>query len=119
MKQTIGFCEFCDAFHDADRNENFSYEGKQILFDYIEEYEESTGEEVELDVISLCCEYSEDDTEDIAANYMFYQAHRESEELAEFKTLNRDEQVEQVREYLENHTTVCGEHGGIFVYAQF
>ena len=119
MKQSIGFCGFCDAFRDMDRNENFSYEGKRILFDYLEEYEESCGEEIELDVIALCCEYSEDDAEDIAANYMFYKAHGESAELLEFKTLDRDEQIEQAREYLEDNTIVCGEHDGVFVYAQF
>jgi len=119
MKQSIGFCGFCDAFRDMDRNENFSYEGKRILFDFLEQYEDDTGEEIELDVIALCCDYSEDDVEDIAASYMFYQAHGESDELAEFKALDREEQVEQVREYLEDHTMVCGEHDGVFVYAQF
>lgn len=119
MKQTIGFCGFCDAFRNMGRNENFSYEGKRILFDYLERLEEDTGDETELDVIALCCEYSEDDAEDIAANYMFYQPHGESEELAEFKALDRDEQIEAVREYLEENTVICGEHDGVFVYAQF
>jgi hypothetical protein len=30
-----------------------------LLFDYLEQYEEDTGQEIELDVISLCCDYSE------------------------------------------------------------
>lgn len=119
MKQSIGFCGFCDAFRDADRKENFSYEALRILFDYLEQYEDDTGEEIELDVIALCCEYSEDDAEDIAVNHMFYQPHGESEELLEFKALERDEQIEQVREYLEDKTMLCGEHNGVFVYAQF
>jgi hypothetical protein len=59
MKSTVGFCEFCDRFRDMNRNENFSYEGKRALFDWLEEYENETGEEIELDVIALCCEYSE------------------------------------------------------------
>jgi len=35
------------------RKTNFSYEGLEILFEYLEELEESTGEEIELDVIAL------------------------------------------------------------------
>jgi hypothetical protein len=62
MKQTINFSQFTDAFNGpegSDRSNQFSYEGKKALFDYLEEYEDSTGEEVELDVIALCCEYTE------------------------------------------------------------
>lgn len=69
MKQTVNFNDFCDAFRDMGRNENFSYKGKRALFDYLEEMESDMGEEVELDVIALCCEYNEDTIEDILQNY--------------------------------------------------
>jgi hypothetical protein len=59
MKQTINVSQFRDAFQNMNRKENFSYAGLGALFDYLEEYEDSTGEELELDVIALCCEYSE------------------------------------------------------------
>jgi len=57
MKEDVSFNRFCDAFQI--RKENFTYEGKRALFDYLEEYEESTGETIELDIIALCCEYAE------------------------------------------------------------
>jgi hypothetical protein len=41
------------------RPDNFSYPGLLALWEYFEEYEDSTGEEIELDVIAICCEYSE------------------------------------------------------------
>ena len=59
MKQTINFSQFCDAFRDMDRDNNFTYEGKRALFDYLEDYEHDSGEEIEFDVVALCCEYSE------------------------------------------------------------
>ena len=68
MKESVNFSRFCDAFQM--RKENFSYEGKQALFDYLEQLEEDTGEEIELDVISLCCEYTEYDClEDFQTEY--------------------------------------------------
>ena len=68
MKQSINFSRFCDAFQI--RKENFSYEGKEALFNYLEQYEEDTGEEIELDVIALCCDYTEYDClEDFQADY--------------------------------------------------
>lgn len=59
MKESVNFYRFCDRFKEMNRNNNFSYEGKRALFDYLEEYEEETGEEIELDIIALCCEYVE------------------------------------------------------------
>ena len=59
MKQTVNFYEFRRAFQDCVRDDNFSYEGFLALFHYLEQIEEDTGEEMELDVIALCCDYSE------------------------------------------------------------
>ena len=59
MKKTVNFSDFCDAFRNHDRQEQFSYEGKRALFDYLENYEEETGQELELDPIAFCCEYTE------------------------------------------------------------
>ena len=58
MKQTISKHDFTEAFKKI-RPNNFTCDGLEALFGYLEEYEEDTGEEIELDVISLCCEYSE------------------------------------------------------------
>ena len=59
MFQRVNFSDFRQAFHNHDRGNQFSYEGLKALFDYLEEQERDTGEEMELDVIALCCEYSE------------------------------------------------------------
>ena len=62
--------DFHDRFHSMGRGEQFSYEGKNALFEWLEEYEDSTGEQVELDIIALCCEYSEmDDLDDYNTQY--------------------------------------------------
>ena len=61
MKQSVNIYDFERAFKRCER-ENFSYDGLKALFEYLEEFEDSTGEEVELDVIALCCEYAEYDS---------------------------------------------------------
>lgn len=63
MKQTINETDFIDAFNRI-RPENFSYEGLQKLFEYLEQLEQDTGEELELDVIAICCDYTESTIED-------------------------------------------------------
>ena len=61
MKQTINEYQFKDAFQKC-RPENFSYEGLTALYEYLEDYEEDTGQEIELDVIGLCCDFTEYDS---------------------------------------------------------
>ena len=69
MIQTICFSNFVDSFSDTYKN-NFSYEGKQALFNYLEELEEETGEQIELDPIALCCDYSEyENLDELRADY--------------------------------------------------
>jgi hypothetical protein len=70
MKQVVYYDDFYKAFADCDRLENFSFMGLRALFDYLEDLEEQTGEEITLDVITLCCEFTEyDDLEELQQNY--------------------------------------------------
>ncbi len=69
MKNTLSIYDFKRWFEEH-RPNNFSYEGQNKLFEYLEEYEESTGEEIEFDPIALCCEYTEwNDLAEFHKNY--------------------------------------------------
>ena len=58
MKQTVNEHTFHRAFEQL-RPDQFTYQGLNALYDYLTDFEDGTGEEVELDVIGICCEYSE------------------------------------------------------------
>ena len=69
MKKTINFYEFKSWF-EINRPNNFSESGLQALWEMLEEYEDSTGEEIEFDPIALCCEYAEyEDMEEFWNDY--------------------------------------------------
>lgn len=69
MYQTIGFSKFKDAFN-AIRPNNFSCEGLQVLFDHLEEYEGADSESgIELDVIAICCDFSESTIKEVLRDY--------------------------------------------------
>ncbi len=59
------------------------------------QYEEDTGEELELDVIALCCDFSEDTTANIAQSYDIEQGDYTSLE-------------EAVAEYLQDQGAFLG-----------
>ena len=108
MKTTVNRYDFKRAFADAGRKDQFSYDGLKALFEYLEQLEQDTGEELELDVIALCCDYSEDTPEAIAANYSI-----------DIEGMDEDEIVDAVREYLMDNGAYCGEFPGGFVYSAF
>ena len=69
MKQTIRENEFVHAIVGDDYN-NMSYEGALALFEYIEDYEDQTGEETELDVVAIRCEWTEyENIEEVSKDY--------------------------------------------------
>lgn len=107
MKTSITFSAFCDAFRDMGRNDQFSYDGKRALFDYLEETFEG---EYELDVIALCCDYAESSVEELVNDYNIDVSGAEDDE----------EMSDIVEEYLNENTCLVGKlKDGSFVYAQF
>lgn len=71
MYQTISKSDFRDAFVHANRKDNFSYEALGALYDYIEEMDEN----YELDVIALCCEFSEQEIPHVLEQYNVESLH--------------------------------------------
>jgi len=59
MKITVTCHTFERAFIEAGRPNQFTQDGLNALFDHLEWVEENVGEEYNLDVIALCCQYSE------------------------------------------------------------
>ena len=96
--------QFRDEFHHAGRNSQFSYEALGLLFDYFED----VAPEMELDVVAICCEYTEDDAENVIANYSI-----------DVDGLDDDEKAEAVRDYLAGNTQLIGETPSGFLYANF
>jgi hypothetical protein len=113
MKQSIYLNDFRKAFADANRDNNFSYEGKEVLFDYLESYEADTGEEIELDIIALCCEFSEYRPLRIADSYGYDLEHMEELDTDE-------ERLNYVVDKLNENTCVCGiTEQGTIVYQDY
>ncbi len=51
--------DFIRAFDECGRGNNFSFEAREALYEYLEDLSENLGEDIELDVIAFCCEFSE------------------------------------------------------------
>jgi hypothetical protein len=103
MKITIDHAgQFRDEFAACGRENQFSYEALGLLFDYLEK----NDSDYELDVIALCCEYSEYMPESIIESYGI--EYDENEPAA----------LDAATAYLEANTTIIGTtSSGAIVYA--
>jgi hypothetical protein len=112
MKTTVSVYDFREAFHQAFHQagrENFTYDALGLLFNHFEELEEDMGSEIELDVVAICCDYTEDDAVSIAGNYDI-----------DITDMDEEEALEAVQDYLNNNTSVVGiTSNGSIVYADF
>ena len=102
--------QFREAFRLAGRMDQFSYEGLEVLFDYLENLSEDTGESIELDVVALCCEYYESTIQEIIDNYKIDVSDADGDE----ETI-----AEIVKDYISDNTAYVGETEGGLIYAAF
>jgi hypothetical protein len=88
------------------RGEQFSYEVLTILFEGLEQYEVDTGEEVDFDVIALCCDFSELSEKEVRDTY--------GDMIGD---------SEEVEDFLRDNTWLLGSHevDGVkqFIFQQF
>ena len=108
--QTINEHQFREEFREMGRANQFSYDGLGLLFDYLEQVSDDCDQPYELDVIGLCCDYSEDTPLSIAENYGIDIDENE----------NDDEIMQQVKDFLATETIMVGStDAGTIVYRQF
>ena len=82
-----------------DEYAGWSYEGAKAIAQYLKEYEESTGEELQFDPVAIRCEFTEyENAIEAAAQY-----------TSEFTT------EAAALEYLEDHTNVITYDGGVII----
>jgi hypothetical protein len=109
MKQSVNFSAFVDAFHAHGRYDSFGYDALRVIFNYLEQYEQDCNEEIELDVIAICCDYTIDTWQSIADAYGIELDPNDSEE----------DQEQQVKDFLEVETIVLGQCKDGIVYQCF
>lgn len=89
---------FLDTFKNVRLGE-FTNEALLKIFEYLEETEETTGNQIKLDVIAICCDIAEMKNEEIKDSY----------------NLQSDDSS-TIRKFLENKTEVIAELDGRFVF---
>jgi hypothetical protein len=105
MKKTLSVYEIADALK-RDEYAGWSYEGSKALAEYLDQLDEDTGEDTELDVVAIRCDWSEYETATAAA--MQYGWEPESD-------YTEQDSEEWALGWLQDHTQVIEFKGGIII----
>jgi len=89
MKKRINRCEFIFDMQSYYKGNGFSFEGLNCLFDYLTDWEEQTGEELEFNVVALHSQFSEMRVNDFLIDY--YNDEDIEEILSEYYLKSIDE----------------------------
>jgi len=109
MKITVTESMFCEQFKRV-RPENFTNAALEALFAHYEEIEQGSGEEMEFDVVAICCDWTEYNSALEAAESYGFKASAGDDERA-------DMNERAALEFLTDETTVLelGEGNGVVV----
>ena len=100
----------------ADQNANWSHAGAVALIKYLEEWEEETGEEIELDVVAIRCDFTQYDSLQDWADEHFGSGG--PEETFGWTDESTDEDKDDaVREYIQDRGQLIEFDGGVIVSA--
>jgi hypothetical protein len=109
MYQSVSSYDFHNAFKLRGRETQFSYEALDLLFNYFEELE-TRENPIELDVIAICCDYSECTHEEIANNYS----------IEDLEDLSIEDKNQAIEDFLNDNTILIGiTSDSKLVYLQF
>jgi hypothetical protein len=121
MKKTLNTCDIANALI-ADTYAAWSRAGACALAEYLEEYEESTAEGIELDVVAIRCDFSEYTSLQEWASDYFRDESQAADELGldldmDGETVTNDEpEIEEaIREYIQDHGSLIEFDGGVIV----
>ena len=103
---------------DYGRLDNFGYKGWRLLAEAMENLSDDIGEDIEVDIIGWCCEYSHT----ISADAAFEELQHYSEwgiEQPEWEEMDDEEKLEAVRTCLSENTMLLVCEDDCIIWASF
>ena len=114
MKTTLSTSDIAHALKE-DKHANWSWAGARALAEYLEEYEEETGEELELDVVAIRCDFSEYSSLTAWAVDYFSDEAQRNDTIGADEDTDEDELEDMIRDHINDNGTLIEFDGGVIV----
>ena len=118
MKTTLSTSDIAHTLK-SDENAAWSWNGAKALAEYLEQLEEDTGEEMELDVCAIRCDFSESTSlqdwlmEHHGAETLAFALQRSGIDMEGDE--DEDETADLIRSYIQDRGTLIEFDGGVIV----
>ena len=115
MKMTLSTNQIATELKN-DTCARWSWDGAFALAEYLEELEDSTGEEMEFDPVAIRCDFSEHDSlQEWAADYFGTPLAEWADDIGTDADADDDTLDEKIREYIQDRGQLIEFSGGIIV----
>ena len=111
-----------NLFHLAsrmDRGHNFGYNGWRAIGDYLESLSDDLGKDVEIDIISICCDYAMAENAEDAFMQFDHLHGVDLPDEDEWEELSDDYKLETIEEFLQNNTSVVICEDNLIIWQAF
>lgn len=101
--QTIQASDLYNLACNMQRGKQFGYDGWLAIGDYLEQLSEDLGENIEVDIVGICCDYSmAESVED------FWNEHGEYSSIdpETWEDMDEEEKLDAIKDYLQDNTSV-------------
>lgn len=102
-----------------DRGENFGYNGWRAIGDYLEQLSIDTGEDLEVDIIAICCDYNcVNSIEEFLQEFPGFIADI-GEDETDFSEWDEQEKYNAISEYLSDNAACVACEDGLIIWQAF
>ena len=88
------------------RGQQFGHNGWEAIGEYLEQMSEETGQDVEIDIVAICCKYSMAESAEEAFMEFSYKHGIDLPTMEEWEDMDDDEKLETIEEFLQKKTSV-------------
>lgn len=113
--ETINASDLYNMACRMDRGHNFGYDGWLAIGDYLEQLSDDLGENIEVDIVGICCEYSMSES---------VQEFWDNQELPtvsddEWEDMDDEEKLGAIENYLQENTSVVTCQENLIIWQAF
>ncbi len=101
--ETINSSDLYNMACRMDRGNNFGYDGWLAIGDYLEQLSDDLGENIEVDIVGICCEYSMAES---VSDWWEECGDYSDINLDEWEEMDEEEKLEAIEEYLQDNTSI-------------
>ena len=117
--ETINASDLYNMACSMGRGHNFGYSGWLAIGDYLESLSDDLGENIEIDIISICCDYSMAESADDAHMQYDHLHGIDLPTMEEWGELEDDEKLGAIEKFLQDRSSVVVCKGDLIIWQAF